>query len=94
MSTKNIFNAQISTNIKETVLFYYLQDIKKKKKHNFRQFETMDETHLSRIAFAESARETSLPQYTRFFFLLSHARECTKFTLHDLTEFLNRIHRF
>ncbi len=38
----------------------------------------------SRIALTDSARETvSLPQ----FFFLSHARDYTTFTLHDLTDF-------
>ncbi len=39
----------------------------------------------SRIALTDSARETvSLPH---FLFFLSHARDCTTFTLHDLTDF-------
>ncbi len=41
----------------------------------------------SRIA--ESTQESSLP-YTRFCFFLSHARDCTTFVLHDLTDFLCR----
>ncbi len=44
----------------------------------------------SRFVLKESARETaSLPWFV-FFLLLSHARECTTLTLHDLTDFLRR----
>ncbi len=40
---------------------------------------------LSRISLTESARETISPP--RFGFFVSHARDCTTFTLHDLTDF-------
>ncbi len=40
---------------------------------------------LSRISLTESARETISPP--RFVFFVSHARDCTTFTLHDLTDF-------
>ncbi len=51
---------------------------------------------MSLIALMESARETvSLPRFGFCFVLfvvvfLSHARDCTKFTLYDLTDFLPR----
>ncbi len=55
--------------------------------------ERMDGTHLSmftpsRIALTESARETvSLLQLGTISTFLSWARDCTTFTLHDLTDF-------
>ncbi len=57
--------------------------------------ERIDETHLSTFhSISNSAQEkcskNSISSPVRFVLFIFHARDCTVFTLHNLTEFLHR----